>query len=87
LGNNQGVQGNVNNIDIGQDQVVNNDIGVEPVNVQVMENVVDNQLNNDIDEEVMGGHFVDVGNDPVVSLNLNGMSFLSLDFHNLFLSG
>ena len=87
LGNNQAVQGNANNNDVGEEQVVNNDIGEETVNAQVMENVVGNQLHNDIDEEVMGGHFVDIGNDPVICLNLNGMSFLSLVFHYLFLSG
>jgi hypothetical protein len=81
MGNN----GHAHNNDIGKEQVENNNIGEEPMNVQVMENMVDNHANNEIEEEAMGGNFVDVGHDPVVRLNLNGMFFfLCFVFHYLF---
>ena len=84
LGNNPAGHGDAHNNDVDEEQVENNNIGEEHMNVQVMENMVDDHANNELEDEAVGGNFVDVGHDPIVRLHLNGMFFFCALFYIIF---
>ncbi len=76
VGHNDREDVNVNNIDI--EDGVNNNNNVAIANEQVGANNGNVVQGNAIDEEAVDEHFVDVSQDPVVWLNLNGETFNSV---------